>query len=117
MIFSAVARSTPRTAARETVAMLASNPLPIAAQHGAGDARCQAARLVRSRTGCYFAAMAQALSGPHLLPRSGKPQQLVLLLHGYGADGSDLIGLAPQWAPLLPQAEFLSPDAPFPCEG
>jgi phospholipase/carboxylesterase len=61
--------------------------------------------------------MAHALSGPHLLPRDGKAQQLVLLLHGFGADGSDLIGLAPQWQPLLPQAEFLSPNAPFPCEG
>lgn len=46
----------------------------------------------------------------------GAPRQLVVLLHGLGADGSDLIGLAPYWAPLLPEAEFLSPDAPFPCD-
>jgi phospholipase/carboxylesterase len=38
------------------------------------------------------------------------------LLHGLGADGNDLIGLAPHWAPLLPTAEFLSPNAPFPCD-
>jgi phospholipase/carboxylesterase len=56
------------------------------------------------------------LDGPRLLPQHGKPQQLVLLLHGFGADGNDLIGLAPEWQPLLPQSEFLSPNAPFPCE-
>jgi len=56
------------------------------------------------------------LDGPRLLPQHGKPQQLVLLLHGFGADGNDLIGLAPEWRPLLPHAEFLSPHAPFPCE-
>jgi phospholipase/carboxylesterase len=41
---------------------------------------------------------------------------LVILLHGLGADGNDLMGLAPYWAPLLPTAEFLSPNAPFPCD-
>jgi phospholipase/carboxylesterase len=57
------------------------------------------------------------LDGPRLLPPHGKPKQLVVLLHGYGADGNDLIGLAPEWQPLLPDAEFISPNAPFPCEG
>jgi phospholipase/carboxylesterase len=57
------------------------------------------------------------LSGPSQKPASGgKPQQLVVLLHGLGADGNDLIGLAPYWASLLPEAEFLSPNAPFPCD-
>lgn len=57
------------------------------------------------------------LSGPSHPPRSGKrPSRLVILLHGLGADGHDLIGLAPYWAPLLPEAEFLSPNAPFPCD-
>jgi len=57
------------------------------------------------------------LSGPSEPPLSGgRPRQLVVLLHGYGTDGNDLIGLAAQWAPLLPDAEFLSPHAPFPCE-
>jgi phospholipase/carboxylesterase len=61
--------------------------------------------------------MAQILDGPVLSPKSGgKPKQLVVLLHGYGADGNDLVGLAPEWAPLLPDAEFRSPHAPFPCE-
>jgi phospholipase/carboxylesterase len=57
------------------------------------------------------------LSGPSRPPASGgKPGRLVVLLHGLGADGNDLIGLAPYWAPLLPEAEFLSPNAPFPCD-
>jgi phospholipase/carboxylesterase len=58
-----------------------------------------------------------SLSGPSQRPASGgKPRQLVILLHGLGADGNDLIGLAPYWAPLLPDAEFLAPNAPFPCD-
>lgn len=58
-----------------------------------------------------------SLSGPELPPAAGgAAQQLVLLLHGYGADGSDLLGLAPRWARLLPRAAFVAPDAPFPCE-
>jgi phospholipase/carboxylesterase len=57
------------------------------------------------------------LSGPSHPPASGgKPRQLVVLLHGVGADGNDLIGLAPYWAPRLPDAEFVSPDGPFPCD-
>lgn len=57
------------------------------------------------------------LNSPVQKPASGgKARQLVVLLHGLGADGSDLIGLAPYWAPLLPDAEFVSPDAPFPCD-
>ncbi len=57
------------------------------------------------------------LTGPSRPPASGgKPSRLVILLHGLGADGNDLIGLAPYWAPLLPEAEFLSPNAPFPCD-
>ncbi len=57
------------------------------------------------------------LSGPSLPPAAGGgPRRLVVLLHGYGADGNDLIGLAPHWARLLPDAEFLSPHAPYPCE-
>ena len=57
------------------------------------------------------------LSVPSHPPHSGgKPKRLVILLHGLGADGNDLIGLAPYWAPALPDAEFLSPNAPFPCD-
>jgi phospholipase/carboxylesterase len=61
--------------------------------------------------------MTVQLSGPSRPPASGgKPGRLVVLLHGLGADGDDLIGLAPYWAPLLPEAEFLSPNAPFGCD-
>jgi phospholipase/carboxylesterase len=57
------------------------------------------------------------LSGPSHPPASGgKPRRLVILLHGLGADGNDLIGLAPYLSPLLPEAEFVAPNAPFPCD-
>lgn len=57
------------------------------------------------------------LSGPSFSPKSGeKPKQLVVLLHGLGADGNDLISLAPMLAEYLPDAEFISPDAPEPCD-
>jgi len=46
----------------------------------------------------------------------GTPQQLVILLHGLGSDGRDLIGLAPLYALGLPDAVFVSPDAPYPCD-
>lgn len=56
------------------------------------------------------------LDGPRQPPRSGgKPSKLVILLHGYGADGNDLIGLAPYWARALPDAVFVSPHAPEAC--
>ena len=58
-----------------------------------------------------------ALSGPSRPPLAGaKPRRLVILLHGLGADGDDLIGLGRVWAPSLPDALFLSPNAPFPCD-
>ncbi len=58
-----------------------------------------------------------ALDGPLLAPASGgKAKHLVILLHGLGSDGNDLIGLAPHWAPTLPDAAFASPNAPFPCD-
>jgi phospholipase/carboxylesterase len=46
----------------------------------------------------------------------GKPEKIVLMLHGYGSNGQDLIGLAPMLAGDVPNAVFLSPDAPFPCD-
>lgn len=50
-------------------------------------------------------------------PASGNtPKQIVVLLHGLGADGRDLIGLAPEMEDALPDAIFVSPDAPFPCD-
>lgn len=60
--------------------------------------------------------MSPTLDGPRLPPRSGgAPRQLVVLLHGYGADGADLLPLAEAWAPLLPDAAFVAPNAPEPC--
>jgi phospholipase/carboxylesterase len=57
------------------------------------------------------------LSGPSAAPRAGgSPRHLVVLLHGLGADGSDLLGLAPMLADLLPHAAFHAPDAPHPCD-
>ena len=57
------------------------------------------------------------LDGPRWEPQSGgRPQLIVLLLHGYGADGNDLIDLAPHWAQAVPEALFLAPHAPLPCE-
>lgn len=56
------------------------------------------------------------LDGPRLAPAAGgAPKQLVVFLHGYGADGNDLIALGREWAPLLPHAAFVSPHAPEPC--
>ncbi|WP_374371458.1 alpha/beta hydrolase [Dongia sp.] len=57
------------------------------------------------------------LDGPSHPPLTGeKPEQLIVFLHGYGSNGDDLISLAPYLAPAVPEAEFLSPNAPFPCE-
>jgi phospholipase/carboxylesterase len=61
--------------------------------------------------------MLMALSGPSRPPvAGGKPSRLVILLHGLGADGNDLIGLQQYWGRLVPEAEFVSPNAPFPCD-
>ena len=50
-------------------------------------------------------------------PASGGPaKQLVVLLHGLGADGADLIALAPMLAESFPDAVFVAPDAPHPCD-
>lgn len=57
------------------------------------------------------------LTGPALPPASGgKAKQLVILLHGLGADGQDLIGLAPALARFLPDAQFVAPNAPDACD-
>jgi phospholipase/carboxylesterase len=55
------------------------------------------------------------LDGPRLAPRSGAAKQLVVFLHGYGADGNDLIDIGRAWQNLLPDAAFVSPHAPHPC--
>ncbi len=61
--------------------------------------------------------MTNQLTGPALPPLSGnKPKQLVVILHGYGADGANLIGLGFEWQQDLPDAEFLAPNAHQFCE-
>lgn len=45
----------------------------------------------------------------------GAPKQAVVLLHGYGSDGNDLIGLAPHWQDVLPDAVFIAPNGPEQC--
>jgi phospholipase/carboxylesterase len=60
--------------------------------------------------------MAADLDGPRLEPQAGgAARQLVVLLHGYGADGNDLIDIGRAWQPLLPHAAFVSPHAAEPC--
>jgi phospholipase/carboxylesterase len=59
--------------------------------------------------------MAVELDGPRLPPRSGTARQLVVFLHGYGADGKDLIEIGRAWQQYLPQAAFVSPHAPELC--
>jgi phospholipase/carboxylesterase len=48
---------------------------------------------------------------------SGQTKSLLIFLHGYGADGADLLGLADVLAPHLPDTVFMAPDAPEPCVG
>jgi phospholipase/carboxylesterase len=59
--------------------------------------------------------MPAELDGPRLAPQSGAAQQLVVFLHGYGADGNDLIDIGRAWQQYLPHAAFVSPHAPEPC--
>ncbi len=49
--------------------------------------------------------------------KSGDSKSLVILLHGYGADGNDLLGLADSLAGQLPDTVFVAPDAPNRCSG
>ena len=57
--------------------------------------------------------MAPTINGPRLSPRSGRPpKQLVVFLHGYGADGNDLIEIGRQWQRWLPDAAFVAPHGP-----
>jgi len=55
------------------------------------------------------------LDGPRLEPPGGSARRLVVFLHGYGADGNDLIDIGRAWQGLLPDTAFVSPHAPEPC--
>jgi phospholipase/carboxylesterase len=61
--------------------------------------------------------MAETLDGPRVQPADGgAANKLVVLVHGYGADGNDLIALAPYLQRALPDAAFVAPDGPSPCD-
>jgi len=58
------------------------------------------------------------LEGCTSAPATGAaPRSLVILLHGYGSNGADLIGLVPYWRAALPDTLFLAPNAPQACPG
>lgn len=61
--------------------------------------------------------MSRKLQAGRKEPRSGTTTSVVVFLHGYGADGADLLGLADPLGPHLPDTLFLAPDAPEPCAG
>ena len=58
--------------------------------------------------------MSVRLDGPRI-PANGRASALVVFLHGYGADGNDLISIGYQWRGLMPHAAFVSPNAPDRC--
>ena len=55
------------------------------------------------------------LDGPRIGPARAPATHLIVLCHGYGSDGNDLISLAPHWQGMLPGAVFVSPNAPERC--
>jgi len=59
--------------------------------------------------------MSTKLSGPMVAPEGGKQEKLVVLLHGYGSDGNDLISLARFWQQDMAKALFVAPNAPEKC--
>lgn len=61
--------------------------------------------------------MTRKLEAGRKAPQSGQVKSAVVFLHGYGADGADLLGLADPLAPHLPDTLFVAPDAPEPCTG
>ena len=57
-----------------------------------------------------------SIDGPRVAPASGRdPRSIVILAHGYGSNGEDLIGLAPYWREALPDTVFVAPNAPERC--
>ncbi len=60
--------------------------------------------------------MSSGLTGPRLPAKTGKAERLIVMCHGYGADGNDLIGLAPHWQNMLPAAAFVAPNGPERCD-
>ncbi|WP_334061816.1 alpha/beta hydrolase [Limimaricola cinnabarinus] len=61
--------------------------------------------------------MTRALQSGRVEPQSGELRSAVIFLHGYGANGADLLGLAEPLAEHMPDTLFLAPDAPEACIG
>lgn len=61
--------------------------------------------------------MTRHLNSKRRASASGKTKSVIVFLHGYGADGADLLGLADPLAPHLPDTVFIAPDAPEKCSG
>jgi len=61
--------------------------------------------------------MTRRLNAKSRPARTGKATSVVVFVHGYGADGGDLLGLADPLAPHLPGTAFHAPDAPERCSG
>ena len=61
--------------------------------------------------------MSEGLRFKQKAAASGRTRSMVVFVHGYGADGGDLLGLADPLAPHLPDTLFLAPDAPQDCVG
>jgi phospholipase/carboxylesterase len=59
--------------------------------------------------------MTAKIDGPRVKPINGAARQLVVILHGFGADGNDLIEIGRQWQSMLPDAAFVAPHAHEPC--
>jgi phospholipase/carboxylesterase len=55
------------------------------------------------------------LDGPRIPAKTGTARLLVVFLHGYGADGRDLIDIGHEWQKILPDAAFVSPHAHEAC--
>ena len=60
--------------------------------------------------------MTQQLNGPFISPAAGQARQMVMFLHGYGANGQDLLSVGEEWQEHLPEAVFIAPNAPEVCE-
>jgi phospholipase/carboxylesterase len=61
--------------------------------------------------------MTRVLQAEKVAPRSGETRSAVVFLHGYGANGADLLGLAQPLGEHLPDTLFVAPDAPEACAG
>ena len=61
--------------------------------------------------------MTRVLTAGRKEPQSGDTRSAVVFLHGYGANGADLLGLADPLADHLPDTLFVAPDAPENCAG